>query len=149
MHRTYLLDGLILSSSFSGLLVWWCLVCLSPCPVPLWPGFQRIQDVLPARGRLHFPCPIPVTLQGVCALPHSPLSLTPCDLGRGATSTFLFRFQGLLGKGCEQVRSQSLGIPMLVQPWGGTGLPFCCLPMCPVGPYLVLRRSWVLRGMTV
>lgn len=32
LHRTYLLDGLILSY-FSGLVVWWCLLCLSLCPL--------------------------------------------------------------------------------------------------------------------
>lgn len=59
---------------------------LVPLPsVPLWPGFQRTPGwaflCLPAQGRLHFPCPIPVILQGVCALPHSPLSLTPAVWG--------------------------------------------------------------------
>lgn len=38
LHRTYLLDGLILSS-FSGLVMCWCLVCLSLSLIPLWPGF--------------------------------------------------------------------------------------------------------------
>lgn len=94
---------------------------LVPLPsVPLWPGFQRIQDVPSCPGRLHFPCPIPVTLQGVCASPHSPLSLTPCDLGRGATSTFLFGFQGLLGKGCEQVRR-----PEPWNPRAGSAMGWC------------------------
>lgn len=59
---------------------------LVPLPsVPLWPGFQRTPGWaflrLPAQGRLHFPCPVPVILQGVCALPHSPLSRTPAVWG--------------------------------------------------------------------
>lgn len=54
LHRTYLLDGLILFSSFSGLVVWG-LVRLPLCPCPVaWlvedPGMG-----LPAQGRLHFP----------------------------------------------------------------------------------------------
>lgn len=50
---------------------------------------------LPAQGAaLPLPNPCCVTLQGVCALPCSPLSLTACGLGRGATHTFLFRPRG-------------------------------------------------------
>lgn len=102
LHRTYLLDGLILSSCFSGLVVWWCLVCLSPCPLSphgLACGGSQDGPFCPRRAALppSHPCPTPVptTLQGVCALPHT--VLTACGLGRGATHTFLCRFQGFSG----------------------------------------------------
>lgn len=59
LRRTYLLDGLILSSYFSGLLTW-CFVCLSLCPLSLCS--------LACRGSQDGPsCP------GGCTSPAQPL----------------------------------------------------------------------------
>lgn len=101
LHRTYLLDGLILSSYFSGLMAWLCLVCLFLCPLSLMAWLLEDPGMcLPAPS-------YPVPFQRVCALPHSPLSLVACALGRGATPTSLFRFPGPSGKECDQTGGKS------------------------------------------
>lgn len=104
---------------------------LVPCPLsPCGLACRGSQDgpSCPRRAALPLvhlrPTSIPITLQGVRALPHSTVSLTACGLGRGATPTFLFRFQGLCQLGdVTKPEGQSwspkpLRIPMLVQPLG-------------------------------
>jgi len=73
--RTYLLDGLILSSCSSGLVVWWCLVCLCTCPLSPCglacrgpqdgPSCPRRAALPPAHPR---PSSVPIALQGVRVL---------------------------------------------------------------------------------
>lgn len=73
LHRTYLLDGLILSSYFSGLVVSCVLVPVPP--IPLWPGFQGIPGwaSLPRAG-----CTSPARLchltRSVCLAPQPTVS---------------------------------------------------------------------------
>lgn len=135
LHRTYLLDGLILSY-FSGLVVWWCLLCLSL--YPLSPVAWLSEDPragLPApsaQGRLYFPCPVPVILQGVCALPHSPPSLTACGLGRGATPTFPFQCKCSWVRNVTRQKARASG-----SPHAGS----CLCLTCPLGLCLVLRKA--------
>lgn len=129
---------------------------LVPCPLsPCGLACRGSQDgpCCPRRAALPLSCPrptsVPIPLQGVRALPHSPLSLTACGLGRGATPTFLFRFQGLFqGGNVTKPEGQSwspkpLRIPVLVQPLGFYWTSFLPLfPVCPVGPDLAPRGSW-------
>lgn len=67
--------------------------------------------VLPAPccpGQAALPLPRPCHLvRSVCPTPQ-PTVPTACSLGMGATSTFLFRFQGLLGKERDRARRPEL-----------------------------------------
>lgn len=109
---------------------------LSPCGL----AFRGSQDGPPCPGQAVLPLPVSVILQGVFALPHSLLSLTSYGLGRGATPTFLFPFQGLWGKECDQARRpEPLGTPC----WFSTGWSWrlsASLPHVFPGT-LVLRKA--------
>lgn len=153
LHRTYLLDGLISSSYFPGLVVWWCLVCLSVCPVcPCGLALGGSQDgpscpsCPSCPGRAALPLPHPRHLvRSVCPAPQSTVS-TACGLGIGVTSTFLFRFQGLLGKERDRARRPELG-PEPLEPHvvRGVVVPDCSsAPAPPVSSGTVFSPSEIV-----
>lgn len=116
LRRTYLLDGLISSSSFPGSRVLSrVLVRLPPSP---WPGLQRIQDGPWCPGRLCGPCP------------H-----TPAPAPAGAPPAFLSRLQGFCpGRKGAQARTPEPPRSLVpVQPRGHVRLPSCPFPCLPKG----------------
>lgn len=154
LHRTYLLDGLILSSYFSGLVVW-CLVCLFLCPVcPCGLAFGGSQDgpscpllpwagctspapsLSPRKKRVPYP---------TAHSPHSPLSPQPAVWGWEPLPPFCSDSKGSWGRNVTGPGGQSSVQSCRNPTWFSAGwyrtalLPQ--LPMCPAGPNLVLRRS--------
>lgn len=112
LHRTYLLDGLILSSYFSGLVVWWSRV-LVPCPLFPWPGLQRIPGwaFLPKAGCTSLVLPSPhlcPPTKSACPAPQ-PTVLDSLRSGEGSHSPFPDQIARVSsGRECGQARGPEL-----------------------------------------
>lgn len=116
LHRTYLLDGLILTSYFCGLVVWWCLMCFSLCPSSRcglacrgsWDGSSRPGQA--ARSPALPPNPPPPAPP-----PPTPDGLQP---GKGSHSHIPVQVPRVpLGRETRP-EARAGSVPMLVQLWG-------------------------------